>query len=178
MQSGGFTHVSVHAHYLDESARFYRDLFGMEEIPSPDFPFEVRWLGVGNLALHLFESTEQAPTGHHFGLDVEAFEEIYQKAEEMGVRIQEEYFSRVYELPDGAEVLVDGTIPQWEGDLFVAALRGERLWRLELDAAGNVTGREELLSEEVGRIRNVTQAPDGSLWITTSNLDSYGQTDP
>ncbi|MDN5698096.1 MAG: VOC family protein [Rubrobacter sp.] len=105
MQSGGFTHVSVHAHDLEESARFYRQLFGMEEIPSPDFPFEVRWLRVGNLALHLFESTEQAPTGHHFGLDVEEFEEIYRKAEKMGVRVQEGYFSRVYELPDGAAQL-------------------------------------------------------------------------
>lgn len=46
------------------------------------------------------------PTGgHHFGLDVEAFEEIYQKAGEMGARIQEGYFSRVYELPDGAAQL-------------------------------------------------------------------------
>lgn len=110
MPTGGFTHVSVHAHDLEESVRFCRELFGMEEIPSPDFPFEVRWLKVGDLALHLFESTEQAPGGHHFGLDVEAleetsFEEIYNKAEEMGVRIREGYFSMVYELPDGAAQL-------------------------------------------------------------------------
>jgi glucose/arabinose dehydrogenase len=76
--------------------------------------------------------------------------------------------------PSGAQVLVDGGIPQWEGDLFVAALRGERLWRLELDGGGRVVGREALLEGEVGRIRNVVQAPDGSLWISTSNRDSYG----
>jgi glucose/arabinose dehydrogenase len=34
--------------------------------------------------------------------------------------------------------------------------------------------RQELLRDEVGRIRNVVQAPDGSLWVTTSNLDGYG----
>jgi glucose/arabinose dehydrogenase len=76
--------------------------------------------------------------------------------------------------PSGAEVLKNGAIPQWEGDLFVAALRGQRLWRLELGPNGQVMGRQELLRDEVGRIRNVVQAPDGSLWLTTSNLDGYG----
>jgi glucose/arabinose dehydrogenase len=80
--------------------------------------------------------------------------------------------------PSGAAVLVDGAIPQWEGDLFVAALRGERLWRLELGPDGNVVERDELLRDEIGRIRNVVQAPDGSLWITTSNLDGRGSPAP
>ena len=76
--------------------------------------------------------------------------------------------------PSGAEILENGAIPQWEGDLFVAALRGERLWRLELGPDGNVVERDQLLRDEIGRIRNVVQAPDGSLWVTTSNLDGYG----
>ena len=76
--------------------------------------------------------------------------------------------------PSGAEILENGAIPQWEGDLFVAALRGERLWRLELGPDGNVVARDQLLRDEIGRIRNVVQAPDGSLWVTTSNLDGYG----
>ncbi len=76
--------------------------------------------------------------------------------------------------PSGAEILVEGAIPQWEGDLFVTALRGESLWRLELDDRGNVTGRQRLLEGEIGRVRDVAQAPDGSLWISTSNHDSYG----
>jgi glucose/arabinose dehydrogenase len=76
--------------------------------------------------------------------------------------------------PSGAEIMVDGSIPQWEGDLFVAALRGERLWRLELNGRGGVLDREKLLDGEAGRIRDVAQAPDGSLWVSTSNLDSYG----
>ena len=76
--------------------------------------------------------------------------------------------------PSGAEILVDGAIPQWEGDLFVTALRGESLWRLELDERGNVTDRERLLDGEVGRVRDVAQAPDGSLWVSTSNRDGRG----
>ena len=80
--------------------------------------------------------------------------------------------------PSGAEILKDGAIPQWEGDLFVAALRGERLWRLELGPGGQVTEREQLLRGQVGRIRNVVQAPDGSLWVTTSNRDGRGTPAP
>jgi glucose/arabinose dehydrogenase len=80
--------------------------------------------------------------------------------------------------PSGAEILKDGGIPRWEGDLFVAALRGQRLWRLELGPDGQVVGREELLRDEIGRIRNVVQAPDGSLWVTTSNLDGRGTPEP
>ena len=76
--------------------------------------------------------------------------------------------------PSGAEVMVDGAIPQWEGDLFVTALRGEGLWHLELNGKGQVTGREKLLDGDVGRVRDVAQAPDGSLWVSTSNHDSYG----
>jgi glucose/arabinose dehydrogenase len=70
--------------------------------------------------------------------------------------------------------MVDGAIPQWEGDLFVAALRGERLWHLELNDRGEVVAKEKLLDGVIGRVRDVTQAPDGSLWVSTSNHDSYG----
>jgi glucose/arabinose dehydrogenase len=80
--------------------------------------------------------------------------------------------------PSGAEILKNGAIPQWEGDLFVAALRGERLWRLELGPDGDVVERDQLLRDEIGRIRNVVQAPDGSLWVTTSNLDGRGTPAP
>jgi catechol 2,3-dioxygenase-like lactoylglutathione lyase family enzyme len=54
MKATGFTHTSVHAYDLDESVQFYQKLFGMEEIPAPDFPFAVRWLRLGDLQLHLF----------------------------------------------------------------------------------------------------------------------------
>jgi glucose/arabinose dehydrogenase len=70
--------------------------------------------------------------------------------------------------------MVDGAVPQWEGDMFVAALRGERLWRLELNGRGEVVAREKLLDGEAGRIRDVAQAPDGSLWVSTSNRDGRG----
>ena len=96
------THVSVHAHDLEESARFYKELFGMEEISAPDFPFPVRWLRVGDLQLHLFQSEDAAPRTHHFGIDVDDFGAVYRKAAELGVGEGSGYFSKVYQLPDGA----------------------------------------------------------------------------
>jgi glucose/arabinose dehydrogenase len=76
--------------------------------------------------------------------------------------------------PSGATFLKRGAIPQWEGTLFVAALRGQRLWHLTLNADGSLAGREVLLQEQFGRLREVVQAPDGSLWILTSNRDGRG----
>ncbi len=76
--------------------------------------------------------------------------------------------------PSGAVILKDSTIPQWDGDFFMAALRGARLWRLELGPDGNVTGKEALLAGEYGRLRNAVQAPDGSLWVFTNNRDGRG----
>jgi glucose/arabinose dehydrogenase len=63
-------------------------------------------------------------------------------------------------------------IPQWKGDLFVGALRGERLWRIELNDDG--TFKAKSIVDEAkgyGRIRGVVMAPDGSLWFMTSNKD-------
>ncbi|MBA3790119.1 MAG: VOC family protein [Rubrobacter sp.] len=105
MSATGFTHISVHARDLEESARFYKEMFGMEEVSAPDFPFPVRWLRVGNLQLHLFQSDAPAPRAHHFGLDVDDFEAVYRKAEELGARDEDGYYANVYELPDGAAQL-------------------------------------------------------------------------
>ena len=80
--------------------------------------------------------------------------------------------------PSGVEILKGGAIPQWEGDFFMAALRGQRLYRLDLDESGAVVGQEELLQGEAGRLRHVVQAPDGSLWVLTSNRDGRGNPVP
>jgi glucose/arabinose dehydrogenase len=76
--------------------------------------------------------------------------------------------------PSGAAILKNGAIPQWEGSFFMAALRGQRLYRLALDPSGTVTEQQELLSGQAGRLRHVVQAPDGSLWVLTSNRDGRG----
>ena len=61
------------------------------------------------------------------------------------------------------------------GSLYVGALRGERLWRV--DIVGDDVRTTALLEGQYGRLRNVQVAPDGSLWITTSNRDGRGEYD-
>ncbi|MCW2615309.1 MAG: glucose sorbosone dehydrogenase [Frankiales bacterium] len=64
--------------------------------------------------------------------------------------------------PSGAAIVGDS--------LYVAALRGERLWQVPL-AGGDPT---PLLQGEYGRLRAAAAAPDGSLWVLTSNRDGRG----
>lgn len=60
------------------------------------------------------------------------------------------------------------------GALYVAALKGQRLWRIPLDGRGDLGRPEPLFVGEFGRLRHVALAPDGSLWVLTSNRDGRG----
>ena len=62
----------------------------------------------------------------------------------------------------------------WTGDILVAALRGTALHRLEMDGR-RVVDEEVLFDDRFGRLRAVVEAPDGAIWVTTSNLDTYGE---
>lgn len=60
---------------------------------------------------------------------------------------------------------------------YVAALRGARLWAVPV--AGDAAGRPvAALEGALGRLRTVEAAPDGSLWVTTSNTDGRGRPRP
>lgn len=66
------------------------------------------------------------------------------------------------------------------GSLWVAALRGERLWQVPLtgDAADPVGDPVEHWAGEYGRLRHVEAVPGGDeLWVSTSNRDGRGQPD-
>jgi YD repeat-containing protein len=87
MRGTRINHVSIVANDLEESARFYEELFGMERVATAKFPSgPVLWLKLGEQQLHLFESDEDDPTPrHHFGMDVDDFEAVYAKVKELGV---------------------------------------------------------------------------------------------
>ncbi|WP_067169719.1 PQQ-dependent sugar dehydrogenase [Microtetraspora niveoalba] len=60
------------------------------------------------------------------------------------------------------------------GSLWAAALRGERLWQIPVRAHGRLGRPVARFTGEFGRLRAVTRAPDGTLWVTTSNKDGRG----
>ena len=64
--------------------------------------------------------------------------------------------------PSGIAIGADGAV-------YMAALRGESLWRIPLDSQGKAGKPQRLLRGQYGRLRTVVTAPDGRLWLMTSN---------
>ncbi|WP_347104483.1 PQQ-dependent sugar dehydrogenase [Microbacterium sp. 4R-513] len=58
--------------------------------------------------------------------------------------------------------------------VFMAGLRGERLWVIDTDAPGIADEPAAFLTGEQGRLRDVVASPDGSLWVLTNNTDGRG----
>ena len=81
-----FTHVSIHADDMEESLRFYTDVFGMRQRPEPGLRAP-RGSGsrLGGQQLHLFLRDTPAPEFHHLGFDVDDFETAYRVASERGL---------------------------------------------------------------------------------------------
>ena len=74
--------------------------------------------------------------------------------------------------PSGMTFYTGDRFPGWRGDLFLGALAGTHLRRLEIEN-GTVTEQELFLQERGWRIRDVAQGPEGYLWIIT-DADSGG----
>jgi glucose/arabinose dehydrogenase len=60
-----------------------------------------------------------------------------------------------------------------DGRLWLGALKGERLWRVDVNAR-KASDEKGFFVGRYGRVRTVVPAPDGNLWVTTSNRDGRG----
>jgi len=75
--------------------------------------------------------------------------------------------------PASAMFYRGAAFPQFRGNFFFGALKGECLIRVTLDGR-SVTRQERLLQGQYGRIRDVDEGPDGAIYFSTSNRDGRG----
>jgi aldose sugar dehydrogenase len=54
--------------------------------------------------------------------------------------------------------------PAWKGNLFIGAMVGQALVRLEIKGE-RVASEERLLTERKARVREVRQGPDGAIYL-------------
>jgi aldose sugar dehydrogenase len=91
------------------------------------------------------------------------------RAEDMGFAVPVHVWTP--SIAPSAMALYDGgAFPGWRGDLFVSALAGQAVHRLEIEG-GAVTAEKVLFTELGARIRDVRTGPDGLLYLLTDSPD-------
>jgi catechol 2,3-dioxygenase-like lactoylglutathione lyase family enzyme len=117
---------------LETSERFYRELFGLEPIPTPNFGIPVRWLRVGDLQLHLFQREGEPGRHQHLALAVHDFPALYREAEARGIFDTETFGHHLHHLP---------------GDVAQLYLRDPADNLIEVDSGSASTLPEEIRRE-------------------------------
>jgi glucose/arabinose dehydrogenase len=69
--------------------------------------------------------------------------------------------------PSGMLFYTGDKFPAWKGNLFVGALEGQALVRLILNG-DRIVAEERLLTDRKMRVRDIRQAPDGSIYLLSS----------
>ena len=72
--------------------------------------------------------------------------------------------------PSGMVFYTGDEFPEWKNNLFVGSLKFGQLVRLEIQEA-KVVKEERLIDGKYGRIRDVRQGPDGTLYLLTDEND-------
>ena len=77
--------------------------------------------------------------------------------------------------PSGLLVYSGALIPDWTGDIFFGSLNSDFLGRLDPDTPAETGFAEErIASPETARVRDVVEAPDGSIWfLSVVNETAY-----
>ncbi|MEM1106050.1 MAG: PQQ-dependent sugar dehydrogenase [Pseudomonadota bacterium] len=76
--------------------------------------------------------------------------------------------------PSGMIYYTGDRYPAWQGDLLIGAMQGpagRKLVRVDLDEAGQVIGREDLLVDAGEGYRDLEVASDGALYLATVEFD-------
>jgi glucose/arabinose dehydrogenase len=154
-----------------------------EGAPAPDNPFgnsPVYTLGHRNVQGLAFDSRGQL-WASEFGQNT--FDELNR------IEAGGNYGWPAVEGTGGGEEFIDPVVV-WEpaeaspsgiavagSSVWLAALRGARLWQVPIPD-GEVADPVEHFTGDLGRLRHVAEAPDGSLWVMTNNTDGRGEPRP
>lgn len=75
----------------------------------------------------------------------------------------------------GADFYLSDRIRGWRGSLLATSLKAGTLFRFTLSPDGSrIVAQEELLKDRFGRLRDVLVAPNGDVYVATSNRDGRG----
>ncbi len=66
--------------------------------------------------------------------------------------------------PSGLMIYSGKMFPEWKGDFFIGSLKFDHIARLDRSGS-RLSAGEILQSRETGRVRDVREAPDGSIWF-------------
>jgi glucose/arabinose dehydrogenase len=72
--------------------------------------------------------------------------------------------------PSGMMIYSGRLWPDWQGDIFVGALKFKLISRLDRGNAidgDSITGEERLFADVYGRVRDVREGPNGAIWFLT-----------
>lgn len=67
--------------------------------------------------------------------------------------------------PSGMTFVTSDKFPEWQGDILVGSLKFGYVMRVNLEN-GKVVGEEKLF-EDIGRVRDVNEGPDGNIYVST-----------
>lgn len=160
---------------LDEIYSYgHRNIQGLIVNPETDEIWVTEHGPRGGDLLHLVEP------GHNYGWPFVTQGLDYRTQEEFPhaqARRMEGVTPHVYEFlptlaPSGLAIVTSDRFPRWKGNILAGGLRAERIRRLvvrEYEGQYEVFHDEELLTREVGRIRDVREGPDGYIYVLTDH---------
>lgn len=75
--------------------------------------------------------------------------------------------------PGGVLYYTGNTLPEWKNSVLMTTLGSQHLHRFTIDTSSPLARitKNEIYLTEYGRLRDIVQAPDGTIYITTSNCD-------
>ncbi len=158
--------------YLPEIYSYgHRNIQGLIVHPETDEIWATEHGPRGGDELNLIEA------GGNYGWPVAGKGRDYSTEEPFGeVRSHEEMKDPIYEFlpthaPSGLALVTADRFEMWEGNLLAGGLRSERIRRVVLEDH-TVIHEEELLLQEIGRIRDVREGPEGHVYVLNDESDA------